>query len=203
MPRLVMPRLVMPRLVTPRLVTPRFVMRLVSLAALATALAVPTVARAKVLATIIEWGEIEATTGPPLGPEYQEHGLGPGRELTASHYVNHDTTIPAQLCRGFGIHAIVTAGPNDTLPARILMRLRHPKLTRPDGASSEEDTLLVPLNSGIIGDAFTFDQPYEAQPGTWTFELVIGGDVIASQAFTIVPRDPGTPASLCASPPVS
>ena len=160
-------------------------------------------AQAKVGAVIVAWGEIDASTGGPLGPDYQERSLGQGRELHDARYINHDTQIPAQLCRRFGITAWLTFGPGDAMPERILLRLRHPELTRPDGVSASEDDLMVPVNRGSIMDAFTFDEPYEAQPGPWTFELLSGADVLAAQTFTIVTPPPGSPRTICPSPAVS
>ncbi len=160
-------------------------------------------AQAKVKAVIVEWGEIEAATGSPLGQEYQEHSLGHGRELLSTRFINHDTTIPAQLCRRFGFRAWLTRAPGDVLPSRILLRLRHPVLTRSDGVTGSEDTLMVPVNSGAVGDAFTFDEPYEMQPGEWIFDLLVGDEVAATQRFTIVPREPGSQPSIGAAPPTS
>ena len=160
-------------------------------------------AEAKVGAVIVAWGEIEAATGRPLGPDYQERSLGQGRELSDARYVNHETQIPAQLCRRFGITAWLTLGPGDAAPERILLRLRHPELIRPDGVSGSEDDLLVPVNRGSIMDAFTFDEPYEVQPGDWTFELLSGTDVLAAHTFTVVPPAPGSPRTVCPEPAVS
>ncbi len=62
---------------------------------------------------------------------------------------------------------------------------------------------MVPVNRGVVGDAFTFGEPYETQPGKWAFDLLVGNDVVASQSFKIVTRKPGSPASICAAPPIS
>ncbi len=154
-------------------------------------------------AEIVEWGEIAAATGGPLGQEYREHSLRHGRELLSTRFTNHDTTIPAQLCRRFGFRAWLTRAPRDVLPSRVLLRLRHPVLTRSDGVAGSEDTLIIPVNRGAAGDAFTFDEPYEMQPDEWMFDLFVGNEAAVSQRFTIVTREPGRPAGICAAPSMS
>ena len=163
----------------------------------------PGAASAKVRAVIVDWGEIEAVTGGLLGPDYQERSLGEGRRLLSSRYVNHDTDLAAQLCRRFGITAWLAPGDGDAMPRRIDMRLTHPLLTRPDGVSSAEDTLSVPVTAGAIGDAWTFDEPYEVQPGPWTFDLMIGGEVVASKTFILREPLPGDRRPLCPGRAVS
>ncbi len=173
-------------------------------AALATALLLqPGAAWAKVQAVIVEWGEIQAVSGEKLGPDYQEQSLGEGRKLLASRYVNHRTEIAAQLCRRFGVTAWLAVGEAEAMPSRIIVRLHHPLLTRPDGVSSTSDSISLPVVAGAIGDAWTFDEPYEVQAGDWTFDLMLGGAVIASKTFTLTAPSPGDPPPDCPGRAVS
>ena len=164
---------------------------------LAASLLLPLAAQAKIQAVIVQWGELEAEDGGPLGPEYEQHGLGPGRQVDDARYINHDTTIKAQLCRRFGIDAWLAKGPGDEWPDRVMVRVRHPTLTRPDGVSGAEDTLLLPTRNGRLGDIFTFDEPWERVPGSWTFEVVVAGEVLASKEFTVTPPASGEPLTIC------
>ncbi len=168
------------------------------------ALSLAAPAQAKVQAVVVQWGEIEVgEVAGPLGPEYQEHSLSHGHAVSSSHYVNHDETVPAQLCRSFGFEAWLTRGPGDVLPDRVLLRVNHPVLTRPDGVSSSQDTLLLPVQNGAVTTSFGFDAPWEARPGRWTFELVLAGEVIATKAFTVTTPEPGAPAPNCPGRAVS
>jgi hypothetical protein len=165
---------------------------------LATLLAVPVAAAAKVRVIIVEWGEMEVQrSDSPLGPEFEEHSLGPGYQSAESHFINHDDSVPAELCRSFGFRAWVAAGPDEALPKRVLLDLHHPVMTRPDGASATETTLSLPVRLGEIGSAYTLDEPWEAVPGTWTFDLVLDGEVVASKTMELTPPEPGQAAKPC------
>ncbi len=174
-----------------------------AVATLAAALLLPGAASAKVQAVIVAWGEVDAVPGKPLGEAYQQHSLGVGHQLLAARYVNHESELAAQLCRRFGITAWLAPGAGDAMPDRVLARLRHPTLTRPDGISSAEDSLSLLVADGKVGDAWSFEEPYEVQAGQWVFELLLGGEVLASKAFTLRPPGPGDVAPPCPDRPVS
>ena len=166
--------------------------------------AMPNPAAAKIRAIVVQWGEVAVLeSDKTLGPEYQEHSLSPGREVTWSKYINHNDHVPAQLCRGFGFEAWLVGGVADAMPSRVLLRVSHPLQTRPDGATSTQDTLLVPVRNGSVGSSYTFDEPWEVQAGEWTFDVVLDGDVLASKAFMLAPPQPGTPVPECPGRPVS
>ena len=174
------------------------------LAVLGLALLLPLAAQAKIHAVIVRWGEIQVgEAAGPLGPEYQEHALSQGHQVTSTEFINHDDHIPAQLCRSFGLEAWLAGGPGDTLPSRILMQVHHPVLTRPDGVSSAEDTLMLPVDNGAVETSFGFDDRWEVQPGDWTFDLVLDNEVIASKTFVLTPPAPGTAAPPCPARAVS
>ncbi len=155
-------------------------------------------AQARIQAVIVQWGEMEV--GEPqglLGPEYQEHALGQGHEVAFERFINHDDHIPAQLCRSFGFRAWLAGGPGDVLPDRILVRVSHPTITRPDGVSGTVDTLMLPVTPAGTGTSFGFDDPWEVQPGDWTFDLVLDGAVIASKTFVAT-----VPTAMTPRPPI-
>ena len=155
-------------------------------------------ARAKIQAVIVKWGEIEVgDEAGPLGPEYQEHALSRGHEVSSTRFINQDDHIPAQLCRSFGFEAWLARGQGDVLPDRILVQVDHPVLTRPDGQKGAQDTLMLPVVGGVTGTSFGFDDPWEVQPGDWTFNLILDGEVIASKTFVLTKPEPGTPTPAC------
>ena len=161
-------------------------------------------AHAKLRAVIVRWGEVEVgDAAGPLGPEYQEHSLNQGHHVTSSRFVNNDDHIPAQLCRSFGLVAWLAGGPEDSLPGRIQLRVHHPVLTRPDGVSSNEDTLMLPVENGATETSFGFDDPWEVRPGDWTFDLLLDGEVAASKTFVITRPTPGQHAPACPGQSVS
>ena len=159
---------------------------------------VPHAADAKLRAVIVEWGEVEVgDPAGPLGPEYQEHSLGQGHEVGYTRFLNHDDHVPAQLCRSFGFVAWLAGGPGDVLPERILMRSTHPMLTRPDGVSSNQDTLMLKVSDGVVRTSYGFDDPWEAVPGDWTFDLIGDGEVLASKTFVATKPAAGAAAPAC------
>ncbi len=172
-----------------------------SVAALSAAM--PSSAAARVHAVVVQWGEVAVVESDKvLGPEYQEHSLSRGREVSWSKYLNHDDHVLAQLCRGFGFEAWL-AGESNEVPSRVLLRVSHPLQTRPDGATSVQDTLMVPVRSGSVGSSYTFDEPWEVQPGDWTFDVVLNGEVLASKTFVLTAPEPGAPAPDCPGRAVS
>ena len=160
--------------------------------------------KAKVQAVIVQWGEMEVgEPAGPLGPEYQEHSLGAGHEVTFERFINQNDHIPAQLCRSFGFRAWLAGGPGDVLPDRVLVRVDHPTITRPDGVSSAQDTLMLPVTADGVGTSFGFDDPWEVRPGNWTFDLVLDGAVIASKTFVVTEPAPDAPKPSCPGRAVS
>ena len=76
--------------------------RHLSAAVMLLAMLAATPVKAKVQAVIVQWGEMEVgEPAGPLGPEYQEHSLGAGHEVTFERFINQNDHIPAQLCRRF------------------------------------------------------------------------------------------------------
>ncbi len=163
-----------------------------------------TAANAKVRAVVVQWGEVEVVESDKvLGSEYQEHSLSHGREVTFGKYISNSDHVLAQLCRSFGFEAWLAGGAGDTLPNRILMRVSHPMQTRPDGATSTQDTLMLPVRGRVVGSSYTFDDAWEIQPGDWTFDLVLEGEVVASKTFVLTAPEPGSPGPDCPGRAVS
>ena len=160
-------------------------------------------AQARVQVIIVRWGEVEVEQGDPVPPAETGNYIGQSTYARAVHFLNWSDTVPAQRCRGFSVQAWLIAGPGESLPDHIELRMRHPRLTRPDGVSQTEHTAPVAVVGGETETSFTFDEPWEAQPGPWTMEFMIGGLPVASKTFTVTPVPPGQPTSVCKDIPQS
>ena len=160
-------------------------------------------AHAKVNAVVVRWGEVAVEPGDSVPAA--EAGSYIGRSVYARevHYLNWADSLPATLCRGFGVELWLTAGPGETVPPRLTMRMRHPPLTRPDGVSEAEFTSPLFVSGAKTTETFTFDEPWEAQPGEWSMEFLLDGKVLASKTFTVTPVEPGQPRSACPDVPQS
>lgn len=106
--------------------------------------------------------------------------------------VETTTQIEARLCNRFGIwFDLPYAVPG--YPSRVTIRLTHPPLVNPDGRRGTVETwpTVVDGTGGAAG--FSFDFPWEAAPGTWTYAVMSGSEVLAEQAFeVVVPTRPDT-----------
>ena len=168
------------------------------------ALAAAVPAQARVGAVAVQWGEVAAEIVGPMSPEARLKALSPGQTVRDAHFTNRADQIEAKLCGRFGVAAWLTAGPGEALPREVQVRVLHPLTTRPDGASSTEDSFYTPVIQGEIGAFFSFESGWEMQPGAWTFEFRDGDSVLVAKSITITaPADPVAPRSVCGGPPTS
>lgn len=148
-------------------------------------------ARAQPALRITGYGE--ATVSRELGirdPSTVEGDTEPVRTVDGVQVVQQTSRIEARLCRRFGISFIVEGlGANGILDVTI--RTRHPAITRPDGHVSTGVRYPSSVSAGRPGwIGYTFDYAYELMPGTWSFAVLSGGDVLAEQQFEVtVPPD--------------
>ena len=92
-------------------------------------------------------------------------------------------------------------GPMGFVPAFIRPAQRLACLTRPDGVSGTRDSFVTATDGDTAYTGWTFEYPWELQPGDWTIAFLDGDAVVASKTFHVtVPRRPG---SRCPAPPVS
>ena len=137
----------------------------------------------------------EATFGSELGvrdPSTIEGDTEPVRTVDGAQIVQQTSRIEARLCRRFGISFMLEGlGPGSILD--ITIQTRHPAITRPDGYVSTGVRYPSSISAGRpnwVG--FTFDYAYELVPGTWSFAVLHGGDVLAEQQFEVtMPADAG------------
>jgi hypothetical protein len=152
-------------------------------------------ARAALHGEVIEFGETTAERANPAPPTQDDHTLIPTSRLAGIRFVAHTGALPARLCLRFGVRVRLTPDGDEPLPRQVTVVVTHPRITRPDQVSSTEDSFPAPLLGDTVYAGWTFDQPWEAQPGPWTFAFRFEGQVVASQAFTITA--PGPDRSLC------
>ncbi len=94
-------------------------------------------------------------------------------------------TIPARLCRSFGL-IFTRAGRAET---PLTVRISHPPLHRPDGRIGSVDLFDIPPGAGRHFVGFTFTEPWEMVAGEWVFTLLAGDHLLARESFTVVASD--------------
>lgn len=147
----------------------------------------------------------EFTISRELGvrdPSTVEGDTEPVRTVDGVQIVQQTNGIEARLCRRFGISFLLEGlGTGGILDVTI--QTRHPAITRPDGHVStgvRYPSSVSARRPGWIG--YTFDYAYELVPGTWSFAVLHGGNVLLEQRFEVTvpsdvePRGPGRCAAL-------
>lgn len=151
---------------------------------------------------IVEYGEFTALQDrAPLTKPEGATGVSSFAYADGIRFVRHTTRIEAALCRRFGIY-FMAAPPGQGAPLNVTVRLTHPRLTRPDGVSGTVETWPGVAVLWPSPTMFSFTEPWEAAPGTWTFALLENGKVVAEQAFEVVPPagSGATPVLGCEAP---
>jgi len=136
-------------------------------------------------ADITQFGEYEykVTSTEDLG------GTAAGTLKSVDYkFVAKTTSIPARRGVGFGIEYRVRGAPTDaTVPLRSVTifpagGLRNPKTgeTVPRNEYIEEKAIGALLLKG-----YTLDEDWEVVPGTWTFQVWFGDQMLAEKSFTV------------------
>ena len=161
-------------------------------------------AQANPSARILSYGEVSATRETGVRDPKTVEGVGAVKVWEDAAVVRQTSRIEARLCGRFGVTFVVDGiGPRGTLD--VTVQSRHPPLVGPDGRADPGVRYLKTVAAGQPGVfGFTFDQPWEMVPGTWTFSVEHGGKVLAEQSFEVVaPADGGRPAPSGCSPLLS
>ncbi len=177
---------------------PRYAMALLVMFASLTSASV----QARIVGEIANWGETSGERSD-TAPSDLGTGLLPAQTMTNIVYLRRTNEIPAQLCRHFGATVHITGDADDLIPERILVRVTHPMMTAPSGATSTVDEFHTFLNEGRSYAGFTFERKWEMQPGAWTIEFLVGGQVLAAKIFTVAPPPAGYPDTICPGAPTS
>ncbi len=114
----------------------------------------------------------------------------PRTTIDGIRYIDHASSLPAQPCLRFGVTVRLRPGAGEQLPRQLIVVVTHPRITRPDQASSTQDSFPTPVLRDVAYAGWTFDHPWEQQPGEWTVTFMNGGEVVASKTFTIAAPTP-------------
>ena len=167
-------------------------MALAALACFAAASAWPARAQDLPKVAVIEFGEYTVRREVPLtGQRIGSSGVTERVSSEGVRLLRRTDRIEAAPCRRFGAwFQVQPPGRAGLLP--VTQRLTHPMMTRPDGATGtvEADDTLLDGSPILSGFSFTYD--WEMVPGTWTFTLLSGGQVLAEKSFEVVAPPGGT-----------
>ncbi len=142
-------------------------------------------ARAGLHGDVTDYGETTAEQGPSARPTHDDHTITPRTTITGIHFVDRTSSLPAELCLRFGVLARLIPDLGKQLPSQLLVVVTHPRITRPDEAFSTEDSFPTPVIGDSVYAGWTFDHPWEQQPGEWIVAFTYKGQVISSKAFTV------------------
>ena len=105
------------------------------------------------------------------------------------------TRIEAQLCRRFGfMFTMENLPPGGAVDLTVTSV--HPPILHPSGRISTGVTYDMAVTSeqpGLVG--FSFDDPWELVPGTWTFTVRLGDRTLAEQAYEVTASPDPAPAA--------
>lgn len=164
--------------------------RAIMLAALAAGIAAPSAlsqtAQIKSI-DVIEYGiytaDIAKTQQGPAG----QSGIGRHAVVNIRHAAT-TRTVPAQHGVHFGFRYRIVGAPNGApITVTKVTIFPPPGLHKPGAAKPiqrSQYTLPRKIGESSYTD-YSFDDPWELAPGTWTFELWVGGRKFASQSFQV------------------
>jgi hypothetical protein len=141
---------------------------------------------------IVDFGEyvVDHETGT-IDPKFIIKTLNPVRTSVAPTFISHASRIEIRPCRRFGI-SFEAHSTNPDEADRLTIRVTHPMMVRPDGASGEVETWQSPTDLEGSFAGFSFSYAWEMVPGTWTFSLLFADQVLAEQKFELI-ESSGTP----------
>jgi len=178
---------------------------LMRMVVVAVSLLAPGLASAQAAVRITGYGEFSVAR--ELGirePQVVDGDPEPVKSVDGVRLIEQTGQIEGRLCRRFGIRFILDGmGTDGVMP--IIVRTRHPAITRPGGVSSTGGRYASSIGGdqpGWVG--FTFDYPWELVAGTWSFAIMSDETVLAEQRFVVtVPPDADQPPPGGCGAPVS
>lgn len=132
-------------------------------------------------------GEFVATRDVgPRDPAAASEGSDAVVMVEDPRIVRRTKQIEAQLCRRFGfMFTLENLGPDGTVDLTVTSV--HPPILHPSGRISTGVTYQMSVSSdrpGLVG--FSFDDPWELVPGTWTFSVHLGDRLLTEQRYDVV-----------------
>ncbi len=150
---------------------------------------------------VTDYGETTAERERPARQTPDDHSLVPRTTIERIRYLDRSSSLPAHSCLRFGVTVRLSSDDGGQLPSKLIVVITHPRITRPDQASSIQDSFPTPVLRDTAYAGWTFDHTWEQQPGQWVVTFMDGSEVIASKTFTITVPSPG--GSRCPANPVS
>jgi len=140
-------------------------------------------------------GSGEFTATRDLGPRDPVASDGDAVVMVEEPRITRRTNrVEAQLCRRFGfMFTMENLPPGETLDVTVVSV--HPAILHPSGRISTGLTYDMTVSGeqpGLVG--FSFDDPSELVPGTWTFTVRRGDQVLAEQAYEVTASPDPAPA---------
>ena len=141
-------------------------------------------------------GSGEFTATRDMGPRDPAARDGDTVVMVENPRITRRTTrIEAQLCRRFGfmftMDGLPPGGALDMTVTSV-----HPPILHPSGRISTGVTYDMAVSGeqpGLVG--FSFDEPWELVPGTWTFTVRLGDRTLAEQAYDVTASPDPAPAA--------
>ena len=139
-------------------------------------------------------GEFVATRDVgPRDPADASQGTDAVVMVEDPRIVRRTSRIEAQLCRRFGfMFTMDNLGPDESVDLTVTSA--HPPILLPNGRVSTGVTYQMAVEGtrpGLVG--FSFDDPWELVPGTWTFTVRLGDRVLTEQAYEVLPSQDALP----------
>jgi len=105
--------------------------------------------------------------------------------------ISKTESIPLKKGVTFGIQWEAQGLPEG--PVKILIKVKHPRTTKPDGrisTSSDEIRSFVSEKGQIknAGDYYQLSEDWEMLPGEWSISIVYEGKVLCKKVFNVVTR---------------
>lgn len=134
---------------------------------------------------VTDYGETTAERERPARQTQDDQSLVPRTTIEGIRFVDRTSSLPAQLCLRFGVTIRLDVDAGEQLPRQLLVIVNHPRITRPDQVFSTRDSFPTPVLRGTAYAGWTFDNPWEQQPGEWVMTFMNEQQVVASKTFKI------------------
>jgi hypothetical protein len=136
---------------------------------------------------------------PPKGEEIldtPETSSGKSRTTQSPKllFLSVTNRIPALMEMRFGVAFSVTNIPATNGQVKLTKIVKHPKMFKPDGTTSEgftfEEPIFIQDGGGVNYSGYGFDHPYEVVPGVWDFMMKYQDTTLWTQRFVVYKSDP-------------
>lgn len=138
--------------------------------------------------SILEYGVFRTSPEPERqdAPDTARGSVGVVSALADPTLLELTNQIPAALGTVFGIRTSARGGRRGR-SAAVRIRVVHPPMVNPaDGSTREVDEWDATVQVGYPRyNGWRFEEQHELVPGTWRIQVLMGGNVVAEQAFEV------------------